>query len=173
MVEIIPKEVSKPSKVLKIMLYFAIFLLLLSTAGYFVMNNFLDKAKNNLASIESEISQVMTPEKVTLEREVLFSKGEIDRFANLVNQHLETSAIFGIVQRVTHPKVWFSKFDLDSRQKTFQLTGETENFESLGQQVLIMRNEEAISIINLDTVSTTRDGRVGFVLSLALKSNAF
>ena len=173
MVEIIPKEAFKPSRGLNILLYFAIFLLFLSAGAYFALNNFLQKAENNVASLESEISQIMTPEKVALEQEVLPSKSEIDRFANLINQHLQTSAIFEIIQRSTHPRVWFTKFDLDSRQKTFSLTGETENFETLGQQILIIQNEEAISTVNLDTVSSTKDGKVEFVLSLSLKPDAF
>ncbi len=173
MVEIIPKEAFKPSRGLNILLYFAIFLLFLSAGAYFALNNFLQKAENNVASLESEISQIMTPEKVALEQEVLSSKSEIDRFANLINQHLQTSAIFEIIQRSTHPRVWFTKFDLDSRQKTFSLTGETENFETLGQQILIIQNEEAISTVNLDTVSSTKDGKVEFVLSLSLKPDAF
>ena len=173
MVEIIPKEAYKPSKGLNILFYFAIFLLLLSVGGYFTLNNFLQKAENDLAALEQEISQIMTPEKAALEQEVLTSKNEIDKFANLVNQHLETSKVFGIIQRATHPQVWFTGFDLNSRQKTFEVSGETQSFETLGQQILIMRNEEAISTVELDTLSIGSDGRVEFILSLSLKPDTF
>jgi Tfp pilus assembly protein PilN len=173
MVEIIPKEAPRPSKGLSALFYFAIFLLFLSAGGYFVLNNFLQKAESDLSSLKLEVSQIMTPEKTALEQEILTSKGEIDNFSSLVDQHLEPSVIFSIIQRVTHPQVWFTSLDFDPVQKVFEVSGETQSFESLGQQILIMEGEETIDTVDLKTVSISKEGGIEFDMSLSLKADVF
>jgi len=173
MVEIIPKATSKTSKGLSIVLYVAIFLLLAAVAIFFILNNFLAKAGEESNSLKAEISQIMTPDKVELEQGILSSKVKIDRFVNLIDRHLFSSKVFEIIEKSTHPQVWFTEFDLDSREKTIALSGETQSFETLGQQIFIMRNEEAISSVELEDLTINADGRVEFNISLTLKSNAF
>jgi hypothetical protein len=173
MVEIIPKEAPKPSKGASALLYFAIFLLLLTAGGYFVLNNYLQKAEDELASLKLEVSQIMTQEKTALEQEILTSKGEIDNFSSLIEQHLEPSMIFEIIQRATHPQVWFGKLDFDPRRKVFEVSGETQSFESLGQQILIMEEDEAIDKVDLKTVSISKEGGIEFNMSFSLSESVF
>jgi len=173
MVEIIPKEAPRPSKRLNALFYFSIFLLALAVGGYFALNSFLQEAEDDLASLRAEVSQIMTPEKIALEQEILTSKKRIDGFSSLIEQHLEASTAFEIVQRVTHPLVWFTTFDFDSRQGAFKVSGETQNFESLGQQILIMEKEEAISTVNLETISISREGKIEFSMSFSLSPDVF
>jgi len=173
MVEIIPKESPKPSRGLNALFYFAIFLLILSIGGYFALNNFLQKAEGELETLKLDITKVMTPEKNTLEKEILASKDKIDKFSYLIGQHLQSSMIFGIIQKTTHPQVWFTKFDFDPRQKTLKVSGETQNFESLGQQILILEDEETIDDINLETISISKEGGIEFDLSLSFRADVF
>lgn len=173
MVEIIPKEAPKPSKGLNILFYFVIFLLIFAIGGYFALNNFLQKADKELASLKLNITEVMTPEKIALEKEILSFKDKIDMFSYLIEQHLESSKVFGIIQKVTHPKVWFSNFDFNSRQKTLKVSGKTQNFESLGQQLIILENEETIDNVDLETISISKEGGIEFNLSLSFKPDAF
>jgi hypothetical protein len=173
MVDIIPKEAPKPSRGLNILFYFAIFLLILSIGGYFALNNFLEKAREEVAALELDLARAMTPEKISLEKEILASKNKIDNFSYLVGQHLKTSRIFEIIQKITHPQVWFSKFDFNSRQGELKISGETQNFETLGQQILILGDEEAINSVNLEKISITKEGKIDFDLLLSFKPDIF
>jgi len=173
MVEIIPKEAPKPPRGLSLLFYFAIFLLILAIGGYFALNNFLQKADKELASLKLNITEVMTPEKIALEQEILSSRDKIDMFSYLIEQHLEGSKVFGIIQKVTHPKVWFSNLDFSPRQKTLKVSGKTQNFESLGQQLIIMENEETIDAVDLETISISKEGGIEFSLSLSFKPDVF
>jgi len=173
MVDIIPKEAPKPSRGLSILFYFAIFLLIFSIIGYFALNNFLEKAREEVAALKLDLAGVMTTEKISLEKEILASKNKIDHFSYLVGQHLKASRIFEIIQKVTHPQVWFSKFDFNSREGQLKLSGETQNFVTLEQQTLILKGEEKIDKVNLENFSITKEGKIGFDLSLSFNPDIF
>jgi len=166
MVEIIPKEPPKLSTGLSILFYSAIFLLSICVIGYFVLNNSLKKAEAELADLELDLIKEMPPEKISLEKEILAYKDKIDKFSYLLEQHLAVSRVFEIIQKTTHPQVWFSKFDLSSRPGQLKIFGETQNFETLGQQILILREEATINRVNLEKVSIGKEGKINFDLLL-------
>ena len=173
MVEIIPREPKKLSTGLNILFYLAIFLLFFSVISYFVLNSLLKKAEAKIIVLELDLTREMPPEKISLEKEILADKNKIDDFSYLIEQHLEVSRIFEIIQKTTHPQVWFSKFDLNSRQGALKIFGETQNFETLGQQILILRGEAAVNKVNLEKVSIGKEGKINFDLSLFFNPDIF
>ena len=173
MVEIIPKEPPKLSKGLNFLFYFAIFLLFFSIIGYFVLNNSLKNAQEKVAVLGLDLIKAMSPEKISLEKEILVSKNKIDNFSYLIEQHLEVSRVFEIIQKNCHPQVRFSKFDLNSEQGKLLVSGQTQSFETLGQQILILREEDLINKVNLETLSMDKEGKISFDLSLSFEPNIF
>jgi hypothetical protein len=133
----------------------------------------LKKAEAEITVLELDLTREMSPEKISLEKEILASKNKIDDFSYLIEQHLEVSRIFEIIQKITHPQVLFSKFDLNSRQGALKIFGETQNFETLGQQILILRGEAVINKVNLETVSIGKEGKINFDLSLFFNPDIF
>ena len=173
MVEIIPKKASEKSKGLNILFYLAIFLLIIALGSYFALNSFAQKANERLTSLRSSISEIMTPDKSSTEEKVLTAKAKIDAVSRLIEDHLRGSKAFTIIERTTHPKVWFEKFDFDAEQKTLKLSGQTENYEILGQQFMIMENEKTIQKVVLETITKDQEGKVNFNLNLSFNPNAF
>lgn len=173
MIDIIPKKTPKLSKRLSILLYSLIFLLILFIASYFVLNNFLQKAEGELKSLELEIDETMTLEKVVLEKEILSIRDKLDGFSRLLGQRTKTSKAFEVVERVAHPRVWFTAFHIDPVQKILRLSGQTRSFENLGQQIFILEDEGTIENVVLETVSIDEEGQVIFDLSLFFKPGIF
>ena len=165
MVEIIPKEPAKPSKTLNLLFYFAIFLLFFSVISYFILSGFLKKTEEEAAALASALVQT---EESSLEKEILTAKKKIEDFSSLIVRHLTPSEVFEIVEKNCHPKVWFSQFSLSSREKTLKVSGETDNFETLGQQIFILEEETALAKVTLESFSITSEGRINFELSLTL-----
>jgi hypothetical protein len=62
---------------------------------------------------------------------------------------------------------------LNSRQGALKIFGETQNFETLGQQILILRGEAAINKVNLEKVSIGKEGKINFDLSLFFNPDIF
>ncbi|HUV81171.1 MAG TPA: hypothetical protein VMW21_01470 [Patescibacteria group bacterium] len=165
MVEIIPKEPAKPSKTLNLLFYLAIFLLFFSVISYFILSGFLKKTEEEAAALASALVQT---EESSLEKEILTAKKKIEDFSSLIVRHLTPSEVFEIVEKNCHPKVWFSQFSLSSREKTLKVSGETDNFETLGQQIFILEEETALAKVTLESFSITSEGRINFELSLTL-----
>ncbi len=168
MVEIIPKEVPAVPKWLNILFYFALILLIFSIIGFFILNNSLKNSKAELTDLESSLLKKETAsEKISLEKEILSYQNKIENFSSLTSQHLVSSKFFEIIQKITHPKVWFSTFSLNSREGSVELSGLSRDFESLEQQLLILREEKIIENVDLKNISITKEGGISFNLSLS------
>ena len=48
-----------------------------------------------------------------------------------------------------------------------KISGETKNFETLGQQIIILKEEAAINKVNLEKISITKEAKISFDLSLS------
>lgn len=173
MVEIIPKEAQETSKEVSLSFYFIISLLVFSVGCYFVLNHLLNKAEQELISLEAGLAEMVTPEKKAIEREVLLLESKINNFAVLTSRHLELSDVFKLFEENSHPQVWFTKINLSADKKQVQASGEAQNFESLGQQIFIFEDNDLFEATRLEDVSINRQGRIDFSLSVSFNNQVF
>jgi hypothetical protein len=166
MVEIIPKETLRLPDWVNALFYVLIFLFIISIVSIFFLNNSLTKSLNNLSSLENSISEKETPENISLEQKIVLYRDKVGDFSYLIGKHLSDSKIFAVVEGFCHPQVYFSDFDFDSKEGKLSLTGETENFKTLGQQELILKKEPLIIDYTLEGVAMNADGKVDFALSI-------
>lgn len=170
MVEIIPKKVAPLSHWVNILFYFSLFLLVFCIAVFFILGSSVKKSQKSLTDLNNAFLSAKTSERVSLEKEILKYQKKTEDFSEVAGEHLETSKVFDLIQKDCHPKVWFSQFNLDSKGNQIDLSGETQSFESLGQQLLIFQGEDFIESVNLEKVSISKEGKIGFSLSLSLAS---
>ncbi len=173
MVEIIPKPTPKPPFWSNILLYFSLGLLLLTILTYFICDSFLKKLETNQANLEKALIQVRTAEKIALEREVFDYQKKIGDFAQLVKRQKNTSKFFDLLQKICHPKVWFSRLSLSLEDFQVEISGETETFQILGQQLLILKKEPLIKNLNLSKIAIGEKGKVNFTLNFTLDPEIF
>jgi len=74
--------------------------------------------------------------------------------------------VFEIIEENSHPQVWFSQLNLEAKQGKVILGGQTQSFETLGQQLLIFQNAEKIKEVTLSSVSINKLGKIEFSFSL-------
>jgi len=168
MVEIIPKETPQLPRWLVILFYLSFVLLIFSIISYFVLNSSFQKAQRSLKDLNGALISQETPEKAALKKEIINYQRKIEDFSQLVVEHSKTSEIFPLIEKNTHPQIWFSQFNLDAGDKTIDLLGQAASFESLGQQILIFKENEFINGVNLENVSISKTGEINFKLSLSL-----
>lgn len=115
--------------------------------------------------LEEQIKQKETD--LTLDEE------RIDAFGVLLSGHRNTVKIFDLLEKVCLPNIWFSKFDFNYSQETVGVSGQTDNFVNLGQQIDILKKEPLFENVSLTRVSVAKEGGVDFSFLLKFDSQVF
>ena len=173
MIEIIPKPAAKLPLWQNILFYFSIAVLIASFLSYFVLDNFIKNSQKILQELGETLAREKTGSQLLLEEEVFNYQKKIADFSQLLQSHLFTSKTLGLLERNSHPKIWFSQYNLDSTKGILALSGEAEDFSVLGQQLLIFKKEPLIKGLDLSNISVGKKGRVEFTLNLSLAPQLF
>lgn len=174
MIEIIPKKESKLPSPSAILMYFAISLLVVTVLAYFMITNINNNAEDILGTLEQNITQGKTPQDLLVENEVLGYRDKINDFAVLLSEHQMTSHLFETLEGLSHPRTWFSSVVLDSEELNLKLLGEAESFQVLGEQLIIFKQGEQFTEVDLSGLIIKEEGgKIGFTFSLGLNQSIF
>jgi Tfp pilus assembly protein PilN len=168
-IEIIPKsEIRKPALVVKLPFFIGIFLLVLAVLGYFYLRNDIKNSSETLKNLENTILEKRTPEVENLEKEISSWRQKIEDFNFLFAGHRESSNLFNLLEKITHPKVWWTDFKFDpSLPNNLRLSGISQDFPALQQQLIIFGNESSIKSVILNKVSLLKGGTIEFELEIS------
>ena len=172
MVEIIPKPIERVPLWANIIFYIELIFLIGVIAAYFLLDYAIEKNNKILEQKKTTLSQSKTEETQKLERKVFSFQKKIADFSSLFNQHKASSGFFTLLEEVTHPKVWFSQLTLDIQKAEVKLSGETDKV-SLGQQLIIFKNNENILQSDLSGIRPKEGEMVGFDIFLSLNPEIF
>jgi hypothetical protein len=167
MVEIIPKPIEKVPSYPKKLFYFFIFLFFSLLISYFILTSLQQKSEALLSNLTETISRGKTSEIISLEKENLNYQRKIQDFLPLLENHKFPSRFFEFFETNTHPRVFFSQINLNSQDSLANLTGQTDSFSTLGQQLLIFEERPEVATPNLTRVSIGKDGKIEFTLNLS------
>lgn len=172
MVELIPKA-SQQKNHWNLIFYFSLFLAISAFVAFFVMNSLLNSSLKDLSDLQEKLGQIRTSEKNSLEKEVLSYQRKINDFSLLSEKHMANSRIFSLVQQFCHPKVWFSNFSFDSKNNQISLSGLTDSFESLGQQIMILEGKSYVKDLKLESMSIGSKKEIAFSLVFTTNPQIF
>jgi hypothetical protein len=168
-IEIIPKPAKRVPLWQNVLFYFSIILLLASITYYFILDSSLQASEAENQRLEEELAKGKTPEEIALEEEVFGYEKKIQDFSVLVEGHTYPSKFFTFFEGLCHPSVWFSQSELVlGEDYELSLSGEADNFITLGQQLFIFQQEELIQEVELAKLSLNVGGRVDFSFYLIL-----
>lgn len=170
-IEIIPKQKLKKITLANIILYLVLVVFLAFFVIYFILNHFFLKTDQELSDIEKNL--IRTSEEKKLEDEIFDYQKKIKDFSLLLSDHRFPVNFFNFLEKINHPKIWLSNFTLDLKNGQATISGQTENFEILGQQILIFKKEVLIKDINLSRVSISKEGKVEFDFQLTFDPKIF
>jgi hypothetical protein len=114
-----------------------------------------------------------TPEILTLEKNITNYGDKIDTFSVLISNHKLGSQFFSFLKRITHPNVFYQGIDLDIKNNKVTLSGQTESFRTLGQQMSVLGNEEMVSDAQLSDININKEGRIEFSVVISLNPKVF
>jgi hypothetical protein len=170
--EIIPKEAPKIPPWLDILFYLSAGLLIFVFISYFLVSQSIKASQK--AQLEADVKLASEDLKSSkLKKEILTYQKKINDFSVVINGHLEASNAFGFIESKCHPSVWFSNFSLKTKTGNIELSGEAQNFQALGQQMIIFRDEPMITKSSLDSITMGKGGSIGFKVTLSLDPSVF
>ncbi len=162
-----PKTETNKALWVSILLYLSLALFLASVSSYFVFDYYIKKQTKTISEIKAEMKQKGTNEEKKREEILLTKQDKIKDFSKLLDEHQFVSGFFtNFESQWCHPRVWFSRINLNVPDLTAALSGQTDNFETLGQQVLVLRNNKFIKGIDLSNIQMNDVGRIDFNLSI-------
>lgn len=172
-IEIIPKKTEAKLPAVNILFYLSLILLIIFVLSYFVLGYFQKKSAKTLQNIEDIISQKETSEAKALKKKIFGYQEKIEVVASLLTSHQLSRNFFTRLEDLSCPKVFFSNLDLDVGKSQVSLSGQTESFEALGQQLLIFKKGEFIKDVNLTKVSIGKEGEIEFTIELSFDPQIF
>ncbi len=167
MVEIIPKPTKRILPWQNALFYLSLALVIAVVFGYFILLYFENKASGASRNLEEKIAEVGTPEEKAREIEVFAQKRKIEDFSKLLQGHQKSSNFLKFLEGITHPKVWFSRVELNIDQFQAQLSGRTQSFQTLGQQLFIFQRQNLIQNVDLAKLSLGKTGEAEFSFLLS------
>jgi len=150
---------------------FSLFLILIMAGSYFYLNSAVKKITQEVQ--EKEKSLTATSSEKALENNLSLIESRINLFAGLISKHRKVGNIFTFIEGACLPNVQFSDFSFDIRQKAIDLSGKTDSFLTLEQQLNVLKQEPLVKKIDLSNILTDDKGGVNFSLSLILDPKIF
>lgn len=166
MVNIIPKQKQAYPFFSQILFFGSIVFLLAVLGGFLLLSQLQKSAKGELEGVQQVLAQGKTPEEVLLEREIFRYRDKFDDFSLLAAQRNDARPVFEFLEVNTHPQVVFTTLDLEPTARTLKLVGETQDFKTLGEQMVIFQNREELAGLNLSNIVLGERGQVVFQLEM-------
>lgn len=171
--KIIPKPKPKAPGWVNVLFYFSIILIIILIAGFLFLKSKNISLKEEKENLERQIAELEGVEEKELEETISVFGEKIRVFKELFRNHKISSNFFSLLENSCHPKVQFTRLDLNVENYQANLEGKTESFQSLGEQLFILRRNENIKEFNLSHISLDREGKVKFGLTLTLQPGVF
>tara|TARA_Y100000310_G_C20321713_1_gene641034 strand:+ start:202 stop:723 length:522 start_codon:yes stop_codon:yes gene_type:complete len=137
-------------------------------ASYIFFHQSIEKMREDIKSKEQQL--IKTTSEKELESKLSLYEAKINSFGQLFNDHKKPINVFLFLEDVTHPDVYFTDFDFDSSTGAMTLTGKSETFTALEQQLIILKQSELLNKINLSEIAMAEEGGVDFGLQLSFNS---
>lgn len=170
-IEIIPKERFQIPVWTIIILTLCLIIFLGLSSSYFYFYQSLKKISQEITNKEEALK--MTPSEIALDKDISIKEKKINNFSSLASAHRKSFNVFSFLERVSHPQISFNDFNFNSSKDTVTIKGEVASFIALGQQFLILKQENVLRKINLSEVSISQEGKIKFSLQLIFNPQIF
>ncbi len=170
-IEISSKTKIKSSAWTIILGILCLILLLALVASYFYLDNLTKKIKQEVENKEKAL--VATSSEKELEDNLGLAERKINKFADLLLNHRNPLNVFTFLESLCLPNVQFSNFDLDSGKNTVSISGKTDNFITLEQQIEVFKKESLVEKIELSDISMGGEEGVNFAFLFTFNLKIF
>ena len=127
----------------------------------------------NITDIDNRVKVLNEDRDEDKENAVIRFDAKLDKLGLILDNHIYSSALFGYLETITHTKVQFTNFNFTARGGGVRLTGLTESYETFGEQMVALKQKDAINNLVVSDVRLKKTGQVEFVISFEVDKSLY
>ncbi|MDD5738744.1 MAG: hypothetical protein PHY72_02370 [Candidatus Pacebacteria bacterium] len=148
--------------------------ILLIMTGLFVFYHFQALSWESKAKVEeSNYLALATPENKAIEEKAGKISQQLEKFFQAFENHKFSYILFNFLKDNCHPNVSFSSLNFNSNSGKVSLAGQTNNYNSLGEQIAVLKSVKEISALEVSDIVLDKEGNVTFRLNFIVDPNFF
>jgi len=169
MVQVIPRVTKQGESRLKIILpWFSLILVILVIGAVFFYSSGIKTANNRIIELDEELSQGRTQEQKETESNLISYKKKVSNVIDILKEREKSLDFYSFLEELVHPKIYYTRLDLDMENGLAELKGFTEDFKSLGEQVLAFKQSGYIYDAQAETVSLEKEDGIEFTMKIVI-----
>ena len=165
--EIVPKPKPKIPLSKKIVPLLSSLILISLVTSFLILSFFEKKLSSQQEELTKRLQALKTPEEEKLEKEIKIWEKRLHFLKPLLEEHLFFSRFFPFLESKIHKSVIIKSIKLEPQAGKVSFTAQTDNFQNLGKQLFLLKEDEKISDLNVSKISLTSDGKVQFDISFS------
>ncbi len=166
--KIIPKPKPEIPSFFNFLFWLSLILLIILGGFSFFLQNQISDLETKKEELERELSSQAQKE---VEKRLSKTSEKIEDFSELLEKHKISSKFFEFLKDSCHLKVYLTSLHLNNKDFLVELSGKTENFQTLGQQILIFQKKEEVKNLRVSDIVLDREGTVNFSLNFKFSEN--
>ncbi|MEK7542327.1 MAG: hypothetical protein AAB524_01350 [Patescibacteria group bacterium] len=167
-VELIPKKAEKP-------VFGQVFFLIVSLAAlvgvavsFFILQQVIGRARLDLDILEKQLMQDTRPQEEKLVAKLSGYKQKVEDFKFVAGERKNFLPFFELLERTTHPDIFFINLERVGDKNIMFLGGETKDFFALEQQRLLWKKEKEFQTVQLKEMLLSGEGNGSFKVEFTL-----
>lgn len=161
-VELIPKQIKKPVFGQVFFLIVSLAVLAGVTVSFLILQQLISTARASLDILEKQLSQDTRPQEQELASKLQEYKQGVEDFKFVASERKSFLPFFEVLEKTTHPDVFFLALDAIDNANVLALDGETRNFFALEQQRLVWKERNEFQNVQLQDIRLTGTGNGSF-----------
>jgi hypothetical protein len=129
--------------------------------------------RGEAGDIQADIKNFEKQRNADKENAVLQLDARIKRLSSILDNHIYSSGLFGFVESIAHPKAQFINFSFAANEGKLTLKGVTESYETFGEQIIALEQEEKVSDLVIVDVKLQKTGQVEFTITLRVDESIY
>lgn len=136
---------------------------------YFQASSWESKAKAK----EADYFALGTPENKVAEEKVGKISQQLEKFSQAFKEHKISYVFFDFLKNNCHPNVSFSSLNLDPNSGKASLSGQTNSYKSLSEQIVVLKGIKEVSVLEVSDIALDKEGKITFKLSFIINPSFF
>lgn len=123
--------------------------------------------------IQADIKNLEKQRDIDKENAVLQFDAKLRRLSSILDNHIYSSGLFVFIEGIVHPKAQFTNFSFASSEGKLTLNGVTESYETFGEQIIALEQNEKVSDLVILDVKLQKTGQVEFAITFKAEKSIY
>jgi len=171
--ELIPKERVKASSIINKLFLLSLILLIILGGVYAFLKYKNHSIQSKIKDAENQIVKINSEKDSGTEKYIFDAQKKISDFSKVFKNHKIASNFLAFINESSNKEVKFLELNFNTKTNNVSLRGETENFDTLGKQILNLQKSDLVKGLDMSNISLNKEGKVDFTIIFSLDSKIF